>query len=86
MGLAQIHTRVGGIRVPACHTPERILDDDGRITPDAQLEEKRLLVVTRPGAQKLAVSLGRLMPAGVFHERRVGAQVRGGGTSAVGAH
>ena len=66
--------------------PERVLDDSGGVHAYAQFQEQHVSAAHGvTSVEKFAVTFCSTMPAVVFYEGRIGAQVHGHGAAANGA-
>ena len=71
--LTLIDTSIDGIRVLCCHLPEGVLDDNGGVVADSQLQKENPLPLA--GAQKILVPLCHSVPALVLYEGIVAEEV-----------
>ena len=78
-----VHAGVRRVAVPSHGVPEGVLDDDGRIVPDAQLQVQDAVAGVRLAER--AVAEGSLVPSAILAERAVDAQVRNHGRPAARA-
>ena len=81
--LPLVDADVGGVRVPGCHLPEGVLDDDRGIIANAQLQKEDFPACT--GTEKILIPLRRPVPALVFHKFIIAVQVHGQRFAAVWA-
>ena len=80
--MAVIDGDVGGLGIFEGHLPEGVFDDAGGIAADAELEEEQGLV--QMGAEEFLVAGMGGVPASVFDEGVVSAEVHAHGRAAAG--
>ena len=75
-----VHASIGRVFILERHLPERILDDNRRVSAHAQFQKEDAPALMT--VKEILVAPGGFMPAFVFHEGHVRPQVQGHGRAA----